>query len=78
MAKKKVPMHVKRLMDTHDAAKWRFCIEHGFPRRCFNPPANTHYWYIHGFDPLPECLTWESPVQAVEYAMGAVDRGTAK
>lgn len=75
MAKvKNKPLALRRKLDELDAARWRFCMKHGFPRKSFNPEIGRSYWYVPGDHVIaPACYEWKSEAQAVDAAMLAID-----
>lgn len=55
-----------------DAARWRFCMKHGFPKHCFNPEHQVHYFYIRGDFCSNTAFGWATPEQAVDGTMQAI------
>ena len=57
-----------------DAKRWAFCMKNGFPKHCFNPEKQVHYFYIRA-DVCPEdsCYGWITPELAVDGTMRSMD-----
>lgn len=56
-------------LGTSDAERWRFCMEHGFPKGSFNPEHQVDYFYVRLDCYVDEQLTWSTPQRAVDGTM---------
>lgn len=52
-----------------DAERWQFCMEHGFPKACYNPEQQVNYFYVRGDCCDDTAFGWDSPEEAVDATM---------
>lgn len=54
---------------TTDAARWKFCMEHGFPKACWNPERCVSYFYVRADCGDDAVFEWDTPEKAVDATM---------
>lgn len=57
-----------------DAERHRFCMKNGFPKACYNPEREVHYFYIRADVGMEESFGWDSPEKAIDGTMALMNR----